>query len=188
MQISMTMWSAAPGSDAAPTEFAMLPYSVGMLQAHAERHARERHDFAMPIFKRLPVADAVDRLRGFDLVAFSLYVWNAELSLAIVRALRAAEPGVIIVCGGPHVPDAVEPFLRAHPDVDVVCHGEGERTFTELLDAAPDRDWSAVASVSFVDRLGAVVSTPRRDRVGELDTLPSPYLDGVFDKVMAEFA
>ncbi len=182
----MTMWSAAPGSDGAPIEFAMLPYSVGMLQAHAEQHARERHEFAMPIFKRMPVAEAVERLRGFDLVAFSLYVWNAELSLAIVRELRAVEPDTIIVCGGPHVPDRVEPFLRENPDVDVVCHGEGERTFTEILDASADRDWGRVSSVSFLDATGAVVSTAKRDRVGDLDTLPSPYLDGVFDKVMAE--
>ena len=164
----------------------MLPYSVGMLQAYADQHARERHEFAMPIFKRLPVAEGVDRLRGFDLVAFSLYVWNVELSMAIVRALRAVEPDTIIVVGGPHVPDRVGPFLRDAPGVDVACHGEGERTFTEILDAAPDRDWASVASVSFVTADGALASTPRRERVGELDTLPSPYLTGVFDPLIAQ--
>ncbi len=186
VQISMGLWRAPAGDRSGQSKsYGHVPYSVGMLQAYAQVHARDQHEYAMPVHRRMPVAEAVERLRGFDLVALSVYVWNVELSLAIARALRAVEPDTIIVLGGPQVPERVEPFLAANPFVDVVAHGEGEITFTELLDAAPDRAWDTVRSVSYVDGHGQVVSTARRERVGDLDLLPSPYLTGVFDQVMA---
>ena len=52
---------------------------------------------------------------GADVVGFSVYVWNIELSLAIARALKARRPATLIVFGGPQVPDRAEAFLRHNP-------------------------------------------------------------------------
>ena len=65
---------------------------------------------------------------------FSLYVWNERLTLEVARRLKAEKPNILIIFGGPQVPDRSEAFLRAHPFVDVACHGEGEQTFLKLID------------------------------------------------------
>ena len=88
--------------------------------------------------------------------------------------------------GGPHVPDQPEAFLRANPQIDLAVHNEGERTFLKLLEAWPDRDaWAALPGVSMVGADGAFVRNPNIDRVRDLDEIPSPFLEGAFDAIMA---
>lgn len=186
VQISIGLAWSQPGSDEPSAEYDLLPYSVGLLAAHARQSAAEQHEFSMPVYSRLPVAEAVERLLGNDVVGFSLYVWNVNLSMAIAAELKRREPGVTIVVGGPQVPDRVEQFMVDHPYVDVACHGEGEVTFTELLDALPSGDLSGVRSITYRTPDGGHHTTDRRDRLVDLDVIPSPYLDGVFDELLAE--
>src|SRR5688572_27753385 len=89
-----------------------LPYSVGLLQTYVQQKAVEpaRYRFLPPLYKRVRIADAVASLLGADLVGFSTYVWNGRISLEIARRLKVAKPGIVIVFGGPHVPDQPEAF------------------------------------------------------------------------------
>ena len=165
------------------------PYSVGLLQAYVQRHARDpaRYRFRSPVYVRMSVQDAVDHLRGVQVAGFSLYVWNVNLSLAIARRLKAEDPSVWIVCGGPHVPDCPDTFLREYPFIDVVVHGEGESVFCALLEQYPDScAQRGIGSVSYRNADGCCVTEPRRSRMKDLDQVPSPYLDGVFDALMQE--
>ncbi|MFY7853546.1 MAG: hypothetical protein ACOVQ6_17405, partial [Brevundimonas sp.] len=50
----------------------------------------------------------------------------------IALRLKALKPGIVIVFGGPHVPDQPEAFLRANPQIDLAVHNEGERTFLKI--------------------------------------------------------
>jgi len=186
VQISIGLAWSQPGSEDASVEYDLLPYSVGLLVAHARVRCREEHEFVLPVFSRLRVSEAADRLEGCDVVALSLYVWNVNLSLAIAAEVKRRHPEVVIVVGGPQVPDDAGEFMRSNPHVDVACHGEGEITFTELLDELPGGDLGRVRSITFRDRQGRTVATGRRDRVEDLDTLPSPYLDGTFDELLAQ--
>lgn len=163
-----------------------LPYSVGLLQGYVHQHAPNPHqyEFLPPVYKRMAVKHAVARLRGADVVGFSAYVWNFRLSLEIARRLKEEQPGVLIVFGGPHVPDRAEAFLRENPFVDVACHGEGERVFLDLLECVPRRDWSGVGSISYLAGNGRFVSNPRLPRTPDLAAIPSPYLEGVFAPLM----
>src|SRR5262245_25997285 len=107
-----------------------LPYSVGLLQASLQRAADpQRYRFLLPRAKIAPVADEVAALQSADVAGFSIYVWNEQRSLAVARALKAIKSEVLIMFGGPQVPDKAESWLREHPWVDVVCHGEGEDVF-----------------------------------------------------------
>ena len=163
-----------------------LPYSVGLLQAYLQRHSArpERYDFALPVVGRPRPRDAVRQLGGADVAGFSAYVWNGNRSLAAARELKAAQPETLVVFGGPHVPDDAESFLREHPYVDVACHGEGEQTFFELAERYPEREWDDIAGVSFVDGAGRFVAAPRRQRLADLELIPSPFLEGVFTPLL----
>jgi radical SAM superfamily enzyme YgiQ (UPF0313 family) len=164
-----------------------LPYSVGVLEAYARRHraAPGGVEFLLPLYRRLPVADALAHLRSADAVFVSTYVWNVRLSLEVVRRLKHERPETLVVLGGPQVPDRAEAFLRAHPFVDLAVHGEGERTFTAVLERAPTRDFGDLAGVSYLAADGAFVTGPKPPRLGDLAEVPSPYLEGVFDPLMA---
>ncbi len=166
-----------------------LPYSIALLQTYVRKFAPDpaRYVFLTPLYKRVRIADAVEALKDADLVGFSTYVWNGRISLEIARRLKALRPGIVVVFGGPHVPDQPEAFLRANPQIDLAVHNEGERTFLGLLEAWPDREaWAGLPGVSMVRPDGAFVRNPNIDRVRDLDEIPSPFLEGAFDSIMAE--
>lgn len=163
-----------------------LPYSVGCLQAYAKHHAKtpEYFDFIDHIYQRIPVDKAVEALENADIVGFSLYVWNQELSLAIARKLKRRNPNTLIVLGGPQVPDHSESFLRANPFVDLACHGEGERIFLDILENYQSKDFSHIKSISYLDKGGGFVKCPQIKRLADLTESPSPYLKGLFDELI----
>jgi radical SAM superfamily enzyme YgiQ (UPF0313 family) len=169
----------------APTQsWSIFPYSVGILEAYARSSNRGDWSFRPIISRPREVQGAPDALAGASLVGFSNYVWNERRSLEIARSLRERSPDTLIVFGGPQVPDDPTDWLAAHPWVDLTVHGEGEQAFVELLRAADaGSGWSDVPSVSW-RRGGEVITNSRIPRLRELDALPSPYLEGVFDPLM----
>ena len=190
VQINMGLtWSTpAASGESAPPAFGLLPYSTGLLKSFAVAYAAEPHEWLVPVYRRLPVVEGADALDGADVAAFSVYVWNVRLSLAIARELKRRAPETLIVFGGPQVPElaaAAEAWLREHSYVDVVCHGEGEAVFTALLDRAGSRDFADVPGVSFLDRDGRFETHPKAPRIKDLEEIPSPYTSGAFDDLFA---
>lgn len=159
-----------------------FPYSVGILQAYAQQHLLRPDDFEflLPIYSRISVDYAVEQLLHADLVGFSLYVWNNRISLQIAARLKAKKPEVIIFCGGPHVPDRAEEFLRNNPFVNIACHGEGEKVFVSILENAPDGNLDKVPSISYLTKGGVFMQTQRAGRIKDLAAVPSPFLEGTF--------
>ena len=164
-----------------------LPYSVGLLQAYVEKHLpyNERFEFLKPVFKRTSIDEALSQLLSAEVVGFSLYVWNEQISLEIIRQLKKQNPNIYIICGGPQVPDQAEPFLRKNPAIDIAVHGEGEHSFFEILKIFPSRKTSQIQGISNINESGEFYSTPKGDRTKDLSTFPSPYLSGVFDDLMS---
>ena len=165
-----------------------LPYSIALLQTYVQKFAADPslYDFLTPLFKRVRIADAVEALKDADIVGFSTYVWNGRISLEIARRLKVLKPGIVIIFGGPHVPDQPEAFMRANPQIDLAVHNEGERTFLKLLESFHDRQaWQSLSGVSMVKPDGSFVRNPNIDRVRNLDEIPSPFLEGAFDAIMA---
>lgn len=163
-----------------------LPYSAGVLQAYAQRHAKnpETFRFLPLLYKRVAISSAVNGLLAADVVGFSTYVWNTQISLEIAHRLKLLRPDVLIVFGGPHVPDRAEQLLRDHPFIDLAVHNEGEITFLRMLEMLPSRDWSGLEGISFIGP-GGYVRTGSGPRIRDLDAIPSPFLEGVFDPLIA---
>lgn len=164
-----------------------LPLAIGMLQAYAQAFVQqpERFQFMLPVYKRIPVLQAVEKLLGADIVLMSVYVWNFRISLKIAEELKRRRPETVIVFGGPHVPERDEMFLNRYPFIDIACHGEGEQAALAILENFIERTWSQVPSISYLDSNGVVVKTPRVGRAKDLSAFPSPYLTGVFESLMA---
>ena len=123
---------------------------------------------------------------------FTNYLWSHERNLEFAKTLKEADPSALTMHGGPDCPSypgESEAYLRRNPQVDIAVRGEGEVTASEALAAlAPSMrigrpDLSAltdVAGLTFRDG-ERIVRTGDRTRIEDVDTIPSPYLTGVFD-------
>ncbi len=164
-----------------------LPYSIACLQSYAEKMVPPGEFSFLPlVYKRIPTFEVVNRMKDADVIGFSTYVWNAQISLEAAKRLKALRPDALIIFGGPHVPDHAESFLRENPFIDLVVHNEGERTFVEILKRLPGRDWSELRGVAFLDANGTFVRGAAVVRMNNLEELPSPFLNGVFDSLIKD--
>lgn len=70
-----------------------------------------------------------------DFIGFSCYIWNRETVFRIIPELKKILPDVIIWLGGPEVSYCAEEILSAYPEVTGITTGEGEHSFSELVQA-----------------------------------------------------
>lgn len=167
---------------------AFLPYSVGLLQAYAQKDPviREEYEFKELGFLREPVKSVVARMDRPSVVGISCYIWNGAYSLALAKAVKEAFPACLVVLGGPHVPVRSEGFFQQHPYADLLVHYEGEQAFKDILleRLNPVPDYHKVKGLTVKIEGNDSHKTGPRDRIGNLDEIPSPYLEGVFDRLL----
>lgn len=163
-----------------------LPYSLGCLQAFANKNVKniDQFEFLLPIYSRISVKDAVSSIENADIVFFSTYVWNIKISLEISKQIKQIKPDVLTVFGGPQVPDRPENFLREQASVDMVCHGEGEKVFSTILERYLTGKWDAVPSISYINDEGRFIQHQRSSRIPDLSQVPSPFLSRTFDSLI----
>ena len=165
-----------------------LPYTSACLRSYIECHAvnPKRYSFLPFIYKRLSIKTIVQNLINADVVGFSTSVWNANISLEVAKRLKQIKPSIVIIFGGPQVPDKPEEFLRLNTFVDLVVHNEGERTFLSILEQLPGNTWENINGISYISKSGAIIKTPPVERMRDLEHLPSPFLNGIFDELIIQ--
>jgi len=165
-----------------------LPYSTACLRAYIDKfsRSRERYHFLPDVYKRQPISLIVENLRSADIIGFSTYVWNIEISKETARRLKKEDPDKVIVFGGPQVPDNAEGFLRENLFVDFVVHNEGEETFLEFLEFFPERGLGELHGISFINDDNLFHKTVGRPRIRDFTEVPSPFLNGKFDSLIID--
>ena len=177
-----------------------LPYSVGLLQSFAQKDPliRSQYEFLTPIFRREKIADVVQRVGRVDILACSVYIWNSSYCLALAKAIKEANPHCLVVLGGPHVPVESKDYFHLYPYADLLVHYEGEQAFYEVLlklldnqnwwltGQPPLTPWESVEGLSLHCPDGSALKTEARERIHDLDDIPSPYLSGVFDELLTQ--
>jgi len=180
-----------------PVEFnwRIVPLNLGMLIAYAKAHAAGQLDEAYGFNLSWLTDPGSMGWTAHDpaIFLFPNYLWSSPENMALSAQLKVLNPANITVHGGPNTPKYeadVEVFFAEHPHVDIAVRGEGEATFAHLLEALighafdgpPDLSTLAnVPGLSYRAPDGQVVRTADRDRIEDLDTIPSPYLTGLFD-------
>ncbi|MDN4607972.1 B12-binding domain-containing radical SAM protein [Sporosarcina highlanderae] len=109
-----------------------------------------------------------------NIVGFSLYIWNIEESIKVIRILKKTNPGLVIVAGGPEVTYDYDKWLEKVPEIDFIVIGEGERTFKQLLDYHAGKiELSEVQGIAYKaeEKLKITAPGPKLD----LRELPSPF-------------
>jgi anaerobic magnesium-protoporphyrin IX monomethyl ester cyclase len=109
-------------------------------------------------------------------IAVNLMTKRSALTMIAIAKRRGAR----VVIGGPDPPHHAAPYLEAGADVVVI--GEGEQTLEELLVAlrSPSTaELSTIHGIVFKAADGAVVRTPARALLPDLDLQPHPDREAV---------
>lgn len=148
-----------------------LPYSVGCLWSYASQYPDITNNYKLCglIFRR----ENLDLLfEKFDkhppgVCGFSVYAWNEQYCLYIAEAIKQKYPNCVIVFGGPQT----NLSLLNHSFINSIVLAEGEESFTKLL----------------LDNLSGegIQQIYDKSRLADLE-IPSPYLTGLFDKLIKE--
>lgn len=81
--------------------------------------------------------DIAKACTDYEVVAFSCYIWNITQTLAVARCLKALNPQIKILLGGPEVSYDWEEVIQKD-EVDFIIVGEGEQPFRQFLAQYPN--------------------------------------------------
>lgn len=146
-----------------------LPYSVGCIWSYAEQYDFVRENFQLGdfFFSRMHPDKVLEKLDNPVLCGFSCYLWNEKYCLAIAEKIKQRWPDCHIVFGGPQPTTST----LDHWFIDTVILGEGEEHFVSVLRSLHEGQKP--------DELFL------KNRINNLE-IPSPYLNGTFDKLIAD--
>jgi len=165
-----------------------LPLAAGLMWAYARRRPKiaEAYELCDMLYMKEPIDVALARLDRPDVLALSSYIWNWEWNKAFAKEVKQRWPRCAILVGGVQVPNASPRALDENPQFDFAIYGEGEEAFAQFLeDQLLDEPTNIVDSLIWRANDGTARVNPRAKPV-ELDEIPSPYLEGLFDHLVAD--
>jgi radical SAM superfamily enzyme YgiQ (UPF0313 family) len=170
----------------------LTPYPIACIKSWA--HQFSKHSLEIELFKDPQKFINKFLIKKPSIVGFSNYMWNLDISYSIASEIKNNFPKTIIIFGGPNFPledNRRKIWLEKYKAVDAYIIGEGEKPFTDFCDM-----W-----ISTQDILKAVLATSgchalindqyiksddKSPRVENLDSVPSPYLNGYLDEFLTE--
>ena len=149
---------------------ARLPQAVGTIWSYCEQFAEvlDRYELG-GVWWNTPI-----EIVNPSVVAASCYMWNWTATYKILKQVRKDYPNCKIIVGGPD-PQYSTDWCERHPEVDAVVAYYGEETFKQLL-LNDTLDLPGVVTKDFNNSKSAIYANP--------NTIPSPYLNGFFDKLL----
>lgn len=164
-----------------------MPLAAGYLKATALADGRLANSFDIAIHNfRGGAKSSTMAYQLFgggvpDIMACSVLGWNYRTFGVLAETFKQLNPHGWVVFGGTHVANQAERVFRMFPHVDVVVNGEGEFVFRDLLhaylDGVPRNHLDGIAGISYHDGEGRSVTNPPRERINNLDEIPSPFLN-----------
>lgn len=161
-------------------ERSMVQHPVNLLYlaaaVRAAGHEPAVFDFEVEPFSEQEVK-ARARSFGPGLVGVTGLTCNIKIGAKVLSWIKALQPGVFTVVGGPHGTALPERTLQEFPAIDAVVVGEGEDTWRELADRL-EKNQSLAGTAGLCWRDGdQIVVEPRRPLIRNLDALPFPARD-----------
>lgn len=111
--------------------------------------------------------------------AISTMINGLPLLIMALRLVKAQNPEKIIVVGGPGFTGIASAAIKHFPQIDIVCHGEGEKQIVKLVDYLNGKDdITSVPGICYRQNK-SVHETPQAQRVKDLDLLPYLCFDDI---------
>ncbi len=167
-----------------------LPYSSGVVWSYckAKPEISDNYQLKEWFYYREELDDILSKIENPDVLGFSCFMWNWNLNCDIAKSVKEKYPDCLIVFGGQHQPmqDRSDSFFEDHPYVDLLVHHEGEQSFHEILKENLSKfpDYTSILGCT-VNIGGKEVTAPPRPRMDDIQNVPSPFLDGSFDRILS---
>lgn len=113
-----------------------------------------------------------------DIIGISFGTQIRFNAFDLARLAKKELPSSLIVAGGPHPTLCPQDTLENIPEIDIICRGEGEYSFLDLVKAIDQKgSLASVLGISFRDETGRVIHNSPQPPIKDLDTLPLPARD-----------
>lgn len=162
------------------------PLALALMASSIEAELSDTYQIVYPF--ALTEQQLIEQVstNGPGIVLCSNYMWTREANLEISARIKRFSPQSIVIHGGPDTPaypEACKTYLERYPFIDYAVHGEGEQTLIDLLKTlANKQNPEQVAGIGFLQK-ETLIKTAARLRSPDPNLFPSPYLNGVFDKL-----
>ena len=165
-----------------------LPYSTGLIWGYCilDNTIKSNYELGGWLYYRDDIDKILSKVENPSIVGFSNFVWNTQTNYLLAKKIKEKYPNCLIVFGGQGTPksDKISNFFVQHPYIDIAVQGEGEISFKEIL-LENLKENSNFKSVSGITINGDKhITTSPRPRIKDIDSMPSPYLDGLFDDLI----
>ena len=165
-----------------------LPYAAGAIAAFSLNDPAIAKEYLLKkIFCMREAPETIVRVLEAPVVfAFSCYVWNTQFNKAVASLVKQTYPECVVIFGGHNIPENDPSFLRENPFVDIVIYGEGERPFKGILEVVSGRrSFGSVNGIAYRENGEVVITPPNTEN--DVSELPSPYVMGLFDQILADY-
>lgn len=166
----------------------IFPLVSGYLQAYAckDQLIEEIYSFHKYLTHiDTPYSCILQDLQKSDssIYGFSCYCWNMGLVKSLVIELLKSKPHLHIILGGPQIAYQGHKHLNPEHKNLVICNGEGEITFYNYLKELANKNPSFhnVRGLNFYNEKELVL-TEDEDLIQNLDEIPSPFLNNLFEE------
>jgi radical SAM superfamily enzyme YgiQ (UPF0313 family) len=136
----------------------IIPVGLVSIAAYLEKQG---FDVNLANFSQMGHRKALHKITELtpDVLGLSLFTHNRIDTFKLIKAVKKARPRTTITIGGPHATFLADEIIRRYSEVDYIISGEGERSFSRLL--------NRIAQEQTTDR--KIISS---ELVADLDTLP----------------
>lgn len=168
----------------------VMPAAIGEIAMYCESHIS-----LLPAIRLFKYPERlINALRGEqpDVIGFSNYMWNSQLSYRFAETIKDKFPQTVVVMGGPNFPlsrENQESFLRSRRAIDFYIEKEGEVPFCNLIRCLMELEFDIesakqkkLGSVRAITADGMFHDGPVTERISDLSEIPSPYLSGKMDE------
>jgi len=171
-----------------------IPLSIGLIGSYLKHHIPE---VELKIMKLASDIVKYIKTEKPDVLGVSTYVWNSNLGNKISRLAREVNPELLLVFGGPDIntkPVDMGLFIKKYAQADLLVADEGEVAFTNIiktyLDVGRNRKKlrnriEELGNCFYINETRGFTEGPELPRIQELNDVPSPYLMGFFDDLLA---
>lgn len=127
------------------------------------------------------VNEIVINVTNPDIIIASCYIWNWERTYSAIAILKERFPNCLIIIGGPQ-PKHEKIWASQHPEIDIIVTYYGEITLLNILKHyINNKTLRNIPGILTKD-----YKNPNNQKQLNLNDIPSPYLNGFFDKLISE--